>query len=272
MHEEGTLSIVQQGYAYQVRYATNNPYGQERLPWACPGEAHLTAFLHAVGTETAVLPQVCATMRQGKMVVLLVTVSAAQLATFFPPTPQVHPRTPGTSPDGAMPPDAAGLLYDSRCLLARVQTHLHTARRRIARTRHEFGVSACSSPALLAGNTRPTVAPGTRAGVPSPHAEPAVSPPPRGQGLWRHAREVQRASAHRREEFALLLEEAALLLEEAALLGDASHQLLEATAPRAAGPRREATPRRQCAALPPPADPRLARASARGRPDHHPAS
>jgi hypothetical protein len=90
MKEEGTLSIVRHGPYYQVRYAANNPHGQERLPWACPDEVHVAALLHHLGTEAAALSQVCTTVRHGKMVVLLVTVSAAQLEGFFPPTPQAY--------------------------------------------------------------------------------------------------------------------------------------------------------------------------------------
>jgi hypothetical protein len=86
MTEEGTLSMVRRGPCYQVRYASNNPYDRERLPRACPDEAHLAALLHQFETESAVITQVCGDVRQGKMVVLLVVLSAEQLQTFFPPT------------------------------------------------------------------------------------------------------------------------------------------------------------------------------------------
>lgn len=45
--EDGTLSIVRRGAGYQVRYASNNLYAQDRLPRACPDEATLRALLHA---------------------------------------------------------------------------------------------------------------------------------------------------------------------------------------------------------------------------------
>jgi hypothetical protein len=85
MTEEGTLSIMRGEPGYQIRYASNNPYGKERLPRVCPDEAHLAALLHHVGTELTVMTQVCADVRHGKMAVLLVALSAKQLQTFFPP-------------------------------------------------------------------------------------------------------------------------------------------------------------------------------------------
>jgi hypothetical protein len=92
MPEEGTLSIVRQGGVYQVRYASNNPYDQERHPRACPDETHLVALLHQLGTESAVMTQVCADVRHGKMAVLRVVLSAAQLQTCFPSPPETSAR------------------------------------------------------------------------------------------------------------------------------------------------------------------------------------
>src|SRR5215470_601323 len=45
MTEAGTLSIVQRGTCYQVRYASNKPHDRERLPHTCPTETHLAALL-----------------------------------------------------------------------------------------------------------------------------------------------------------------------------------------------------------------------------------
>jgi hypothetical protein len=92
MLEEGTLSIVRRGPCYQVRYASNNPSDQERLPRVCPDEAHLAALLHHFGTESAVMTQICADVRHGKMAVLLVVLSAEQLQTCFPPPPETSAR------------------------------------------------------------------------------------------------------------------------------------------------------------------------------------
>jgi hypothetical protein len=93
MTEEGTLSIVRRGTGYQVRYASNRPHDPERRPHACPDEAHLAALLHHCGTEGAVITQVCAAVRQGKMAVLLVVVAAEPLQAFFPAPHQAHAGT-----------------------------------------------------------------------------------------------------------------------------------------------------------------------------------
>ena len=53
MTEAGTLSIRRRGTGYHVRYASNNPYDQERRPYTCPDEAHLAALLHHCGAEVA---------------------------------------------------------------------------------------------------------------------------------------------------------------------------------------------------------------------------
>lgn len=94
MTEEGTLSIVRRGPGYQVRYASNKPHDQERRPYACPDEAHLAALLHHCGTEVAVIAEVCADVRHGKMAVVLVVGAAAQLQALFPPTHPAHSWQP----------------------------------------------------------------------------------------------------------------------------------------------------------------------------------
>ena len=112
MTEEGTLSIVRRGTGYQIRYASNNPHDQERLPWACPNETHLAAFLHYVGMKLGVIAQVCGDVRQGKMAVLLVSLSAEQLQAYFPPTPQGHAGTRAVWPASIAPPGAAVVRHD----------------------------------------------------------------------------------------------------------------------------------------------------------------
>jgi hypothetical protein len=92
MTEEGTLSIVRRGTRYQIRYASTNPHDRERLPRACPDEAHLAAVLHQLGTESAAITQVYADVQQGKMAVLLVVISAEQLQAFFHPTQENRAR------------------------------------------------------------------------------------------------------------------------------------------------------------------------------------
>jgi len=113
MTEEGTLSLVRRGTCYQVRYASNNPHDQERSPHACPNEVHLAALLHHCGTELEVIAQVCADIRQGKMVVLLVGLSAEQLQACFPPTPQAHAWAGAACPASAAPPVAAVVRPDA---------------------------------------------------------------------------------------------------------------------------------------------------------------
>ena len=113
MPEEGTLSIVRQGTGYQIRYASNNPHDQERLPHACSNEVHLAAFLHHVGTEVTVIAQVCAEVRQGKLVVLLVGLSAEQLQACFPPTPQGPAGRRAVWPANIASPGAAVVRHDS---------------------------------------------------------------------------------------------------------------------------------------------------------------
>ena len=126
MTEEGTLSIVRRGTRYQVRYASNNPHDQERLPRACPDEAHLAALLHHFGTELAVMPQVCADVRQGKMVVLLVVVSAEQLQAFFPLIHAQSEHAMNTRASGrqssSRPPRNAALWDHSRAARGEAET------------------------------------------------------------------------------------------------------------------------------------------------------
>jgi len=45
MAEEGTLRIVRRGTSSQVRYASNNPYAQDRPPHACYDVETLRALL-----------------------------------------------------------------------------------------------------------------------------------------------------------------------------------------------------------------------------------
>jgi hypothetical protein len=68
-------------------------------------------LLHHVGTESTVMTQVCADVRQGKMAVLLVVLSAAQLQTFFPPPPDNRARGRLSS---ARPPWSHALWAHSR--------------------------------------------------------------------------------------------------------------------------------------------------------------
>jgi hypothetical protein len=87
MSEEGTLSIVRHGSPYQVRYASNNPQGRERQPYACPDADTLRALLHQCGAEAGAITQAYAELGKGRMAVLLVALSPEQMQAFFRPTP-----------------------------------------------------------------------------------------------------------------------------------------------------------------------------------------
>jgi len=86
MTEEGTLSIVRQGSAYQVRYASNNPRESDRQVYACPDADTLGALLHHCGVESGAMTQAYAELGKGRMSVLLVALSPAQMQVFFRPT------------------------------------------------------------------------------------------------------------------------------------------------------------------------------------------
>ena len=86
MTEEGTLSIVKRGSAYQVRYAANNPRETDRRPRVCPDEGTLGALIHQLGTEPEAITQACAAARKGEVVVLRILLSPQQIQTFFRPT------------------------------------------------------------------------------------------------------------------------------------------------------------------------------------------
>jgi CheY-like chemotaxis protein len=85
--EDGTLGIVRRGASYQVRYASNNPYADERAPHLCPDEDTLCAFLASLGIEAEARQHACAVARQGRVAVLCLRAAPAQMQTSFGPTP-----------------------------------------------------------------------------------------------------------------------------------------------------------------------------------------
>jgi CheY-like chemotaxis protein len=89
--EDGTLSIVRRDAGYQVRYAANNPYAQDRQPRVCPDEATLRALLHALGTEAEAVEHACAIARQRGVAVLHLRLARAQMQTCFHPAPAPSP-------------------------------------------------------------------------------------------------------------------------------------------------------------------------------------
>jgi hypothetical protein len=87
MAEEGTLGIVRRGTRYQVRYASNNPYAQERPPHACHDEETLRTFLHHLGADGASIRQACVDVRKAGLAVLPIVLSLGQIQAYFrPPT------------------------------------------------------------------------------------------------------------------------------------------------------------------------------------------
>jgi hypothetical protein len=86
MTEDGTLSIRRRGNAYHVRYASNNPYGRERQPYACADAETLGALLYQLGAEVWVITQACAELEKGRVAVLPVALSPEQMQVFFLPT------------------------------------------------------------------------------------------------------------------------------------------------------------------------------------------
>jgi CheY-like chemotaxis protein len=84
--EEGTLSIIQRGQRYQVRYASNNPYAPDHPMRDCGDEATLDAFLHALGMEAEAMHDACAIAQQGSVAVLCILIAPEQIQTCFHPT------------------------------------------------------------------------------------------------------------------------------------------------------------------------------------------
>jgi hypothetical protein len=84
MTEEGILSIVRRETTYQVRYASSNPHGLEWPPYPCPDEGTLVALLHQCGTDSWSIEQAGTELRKGRMAVLPLRCTPAQLQAYFP--------------------------------------------------------------------------------------------------------------------------------------------------------------------------------------------
>jgi len=83
MTEEGTLSIVRHGSAYQVRYASNNPHSSDRPPYTCPDGDTLRGLLHYCGAEAGAITAAYVELGKGRVAVLLVALSPEQQQSFF---------------------------------------------------------------------------------------------------------------------------------------------------------------------------------------------
>jgi CheY-like chemotaxis protein len=84
--EEGTLSIVQRGQRYHVRYASNNPYAQDHPMRECGDEDTLDALLDLLGMEAEAIHHACAIAQQGGVAVLRLLIAPGQIQTCFHPT------------------------------------------------------------------------------------------------------------------------------------------------------------------------------------------
>jgi hypothetical protein len=83
MTEEGMLSIVRRETTYQVRYASSNPHGLEWPPYPCPDEGTLVALLHQCGMDPWSIQQAGTELQQGRMAVLPLRCTPAQLQASF---------------------------------------------------------------------------------------------------------------------------------------------------------------------------------------------
>lgn len=64
------LSIVRQGTAYAVRYASSDPYGVERQPYVCPDTPTLGRLLQTCGVDLWTQQHVESELQHGRLVVL----------------------------------------------------------------------------------------------------------------------------------------------------------------------------------------------------------
>lgn len=91
MTEDGMLSIVRRGTTYQVRYASANPHGVDRLPYLCPNEATLLTLFQHCEIDAWSMHHTCTELRKGRLAVLPLVCSWAQMQIYFPPTLPVSP-------------------------------------------------------------------------------------------------------------------------------------------------------------------------------------
>jgi hypothetical protein len=92
--EDGLLSLMRRGDAYQVRYASTNPSALDPPPVSCHETATLVAWLHGWGIDAWSISQAMATVRNGRVAVLPVSVTAAQCQAALRPA---APPLPGAA-------------------------------------------------------------------------------------------------------------------------------------------------------------------------------
>ena len=83
MTEEATLSIVRQAQSCHIRYATNNPYTLAHHLSADVDEAHVGTFLRQCGVDPWSIQRACAELQHGRMAVLPIVGSPAQIQGSF---------------------------------------------------------------------------------------------------------------------------------------------------------------------------------------------
>ena len=81
--QEGMLSILRRGTAYQVRYASSNPYDRKQQSCTCADERALVTLLQHCGLEPLSITQAVAELRHGRMAILLCVCSQAHLQACF---------------------------------------------------------------------------------------------------------------------------------------------------------------------------------------------
>jgi hypothetical protein len=93
MTEEGMLSIVRRGTTYQVRYASSNPQGVDRLPYLCSNEDTLLTLFQHCGMDAWSMHQTRSELRKGRLAVLPLVCTPVQMQGYFPPTLPVSQTT-----------------------------------------------------------------------------------------------------------------------------------------------------------------------------------
>jgi len=101
---EGLLSLMRRGDAYQVRYASTNPYAPDPPPASYRDTATLTAVLRRWGIDVWSIQQAIATVRSGRVAVLPVHVTAAQFQAAFPSHRAPRVSLGATDAGGQTPP------------------------------------------------------------------------------------------------------------------------------------------------------------------------
>jgi hypothetical protein len=84
MTEDGILGIIKRGNTYQVRYASYNPHGMDRLSYQCPDEGTLVALLRRCGMDPWYIQQAGAELQKGRFAALPIALAEAHIQTYFP--------------------------------------------------------------------------------------------------------------------------------------------------------------------------------------------